>query len=417
MNIVLFEDHLVAQLAPATLLRPAYTLSCGGTSLREIAEELSESVHGAIREYLEPTQCDHLDSKLFAPGEPSLFLNARLVPDAATLREVVQRVSQQRASCHVQVGDSMALCFVANASNLELEGQSVAQQSVLEFVRGQTNQGSQQIENDSLSLFQYPHELITRHQRILAGNLADEIDQRNYVEIQPGVFVVEAMKSPPNVVFDTSGGPIILESGVSIGAFTVIKGPTRIGANTKISPHSYLKGTLSIGHTCKVGGELSKSVVEAYSNKVHAGFLGCAYLGRWVNLGAGTSNSNLKNTYGSIRVEYHDVGRVDTGEQFLGCVIGDYSKTAINCSIYTGKIIGVCSNMYGTVTANVPSFCNYAKSFGEITEHPPEVMSVTQQRVFKRRGILARECDQQLLHDAYAIERPKRQLANTSPSF
>lgn len=156
--------------------------------------------------------------------------------------------------------------------------------------------------------------------------------------------------------------------------------------------------------------------MEAYSNKVHDGYLGSSYIGSWVNLGAGTCNSNLKNTYGTVRVEY-EYGKVDTGMQFFGCIIGDYSKTAIQTSIYTGKMIGVCSNIYGMVTTNVPSFANYARSFGEITEHPVDVMEATQERMFQRRGVQQSEAHRRLLQAMYEIESPKRELANQPPSL
>ena len=115
------------------------------------------------------------------------------------------------------------------------------------------------------------------------------------------------------------------------------------------------------------------SIVEPYTNKQHHGFLGHSYLGSWINLGAGTCNSDLKNTYGTVNMEYHG-RKVATGMQFIGCIMGDYAKTAINTGIFTGKTVGTCSMLYGFVTTNVPSFVNYARSFGQVTELPVEVM-------------------------------------------
>ena len=127
-------------------------------------------------------------------------------------------------------------------------------------------------------------------------------------------------------------------------------------------------------------------MIESFTNKQHHGFLGHSYVGSWVNLGAGTSNSDLKNTYGEVRLEFHHA-KVDTGMQFLGAVIGDYAKSAINTSIFTGKIIGVSSMLYGFIGQNVPSFCNYARSFGQITECPVDQAVLIQKRMFARRGI------------------------------
>ena len=133
-------------------------------------------------------------------------------------------------------------------------------------------------------------------------------------------------------------------------------------------------------------------------------------LGSWVNLGAGTCNSDLKNTYGQVSMEY-DGRKVATDMQFIGCIIGDYAKTAVNTSIFTGKTIGACTMVYGFVTTNVPSFVNYARSFQQVTEAPVEVMIATQARMFERRGVAQRPCDIQLLRDMYELTRHERQLA------
>ncbi|MGL6195785.1 MAG: putative sugar nucleotidyl transferase, partial [Thermoguttaceae bacterium] len=130
-----------------------------------------------------------------------------------------------------------------------------------------------------------------------------------------------------------------------------------------------------------------------------------------INLGAGTCNSDLKNTYGEVTPEYGGK-KVRSGMQFLGCVVGDYSKTAINTSIFTGKIIGACSMVYGFVTTNVPSFVNYARSFGQVTETTVEVLIAAQERMFARRNVVQRQCDIQLLKDIYELTRGERQLAN-----
>ncbi|MEX2027317.1 MAG: glucose-1-phosphate thymidylyltransferase, partial [Pirellulaceae bacterium] len=142
----------------------------------------------------------------------------------------------------------------------------------------------------------------------------------------------------------------------------------------------------------------------------HHGFLGHSYLGSWINLGAGTCNSDLKNSYGTVKMEYRGQ-QVSTGMQFVGCLIGDYSKTAINTGIFTGKTVGCCSMVYGFVTTNVPSFVNYARLFGQVTELPVDVMAASQQRMFARRNVEQRPCDVQLLQAMYELTRNERQLA------
>jgi glucose-1-phosphate thymidylyltransferase len=186
--------------------------------------------------------------------------------------------------------------------------------------------------------------------------------------------------------------------------------------SARVLEHAALKDAVTIGRVAKIGGEIEASIVEAYTNKQHHGFLGHSYLGSWINLGAGTCNSDLKNTYGPVNMEYAGQ-KVATGMQFVGAIIGDYAKTAINTGIFTGKMIGACSMVYGFVTTNVPSFVNYARLFGQVTEAPVEVMIATQRRMFERRGIAQRPCDIQLLHDMYALTTHERQRSGEALSL
>jgi glucose-1-phosphate thymidylyltransferase len=135
-----------------------------------------------------------------------------------------------------------------------------------------------------------------------------------------------------------------------------------------------------------------------------------------VNLGAGTSNSDLKNTYGEVRLEYPH-RRVDTGMQFLGCILGDFAKSAINTSIFTGKIIGVSSMLYGFIGSNVPSFSNYARSFGQITECPVDQAVLIQKRMFARRGIRQTPEDAALLKDVFELTRIERLISDEPPAL
>ena len=260
-----------------------------------------------------------------------------------------------------------------------------------------------------LSLLEYPHHLVYYNQKILIDNLEYRLKKGTYKEVVDGVFAAEDTRIGDHLVCDTRNGPILLENRARIGPFAYLSGPVHIGARTRVIEHAAIKDFVSIGHTAKIGGEVESSVVEAYTNKQHHGFLGHSYLGSWINLGAGTCNSDLKNTYGEVKMEYHG-RKVSTGMQFVGCIMGDYAKTAINTGIFTGKTVGVCSMLYGFVTTNVPSFVNYARLFGQVTELPPDVMIATQRRMFVRRKVTQRDCDRQLIRDMYRLTRDERQL-------
>lgn len=176
-----------------------------------------------------------------------------------------------------------------------------------------------------------------------------------------GVKLGQNVKTEPNVFFDTEHGPIV------------------IGDNSIIRAGAILRGPILIGEHCKVGGEIEHSIFENYSNKQHYGYVGYSYIGSWVNIGGGTSIATLKNNYGTIKM-----AGVDTGEQFLGAILGDYVKTAINTSIFCGKIIGESAHLYGTVTEDVPAFTSHV-SPGKMFELPLEIAKKIQQAMMQRR--------------------------------
>jgi UDP-N-acetylglucosamine diphosphorylase/glucosamine-1-phosphate N-acetyltransferase len=157
------------------------------------------------------------------------------------------------------------------------------------------------------------------------------------------------------VHLDATDGPIRLSNGVRVSAFTRLAGPAFVGSDTQILGGSL--GNVTIGPTCRVRGEVSSSVFLGYVNKAHDGYIGHAYLGSWVNLGALTTNSDLKNNYGSVRV-HTARGPVDTGLIKVGCFLGDHVKTGIGTLLPTGCVVGVGSNFFGGLMAPryVPPF-------------------------------------------------------------
>jgi UDP-N-acetylglucosamine diphosphorylase/glucosamine-1-phosphate N-acetyltransferase len=157
--------------------------------------------------------------------------------------------------------------------------------------------------------------------------------------------MAEGATIEPHTVFDTTGGPIFVDRGAHIHAFTRISGPTYIGADSTILGGDVL--ACSIGPVSKIRGEISGSAVLGYTNKGHEGFVGSSYLGQWVNLGAGTTTSNLKNTYGPVAL-WTPTGVRPTGMQFLGTLFGDHVKTGIGTMLTTGTVLGAGANVFGT---------------------------------------------------------------------
>ncbi len=163
-----------------------------------------------------------------------------------------------------------------------------------------------------------------------------------------GVFIEEGAQIGPQVVLDASGGPILIRKGAIVAPFTHLIGPVAVGRDSQILGDRVTMS--SIGDHCKIRGEFSNSIALGHSNKGHHGFVGHSYLGRWVNLGALTTTSNLKNTYGTVQI-WTPSGVRDTGQQFLGTLFGDHAKTGIGTMLSTGTVIGAGASVFG---ANAP---------------------------------------------------------------
>lgn len=414
MLIVLVEDDRVTQLYPITISRPACAISCGSFRLVDLAGELGPPLHMCVRPHLvDVWRADGWSVGLPARAaeQPLLVVNARLVPSAAALGPLRSLLAAGRATVVRGIVNGAAGPVRHIAAALLPPGSLPAAapdtpQKWTQFLAG-LELPAWDLE---LPLFEYPHDIVRHHLATLGPNLEHRLAGGQYREIAEGVFAAAGARIGQYIVSDTSRGPIVLEAGASIGPYCYLSGPVYLGAGARVIEHAALKDCVALGHTTKIGGEVEGSIIEPYTNKQHHGFLGHSYLGSWVNFGAGTCNSDLKNTYGHVNMEYQGQ-KVATGMQFIGCLVGDYAKSAINTGIFTGKTVGTCSMLYGFVTTNVPSFVNYARSFGQVTEAPVEVMVATQLRMFARRNVQQRPCDVQLLYDMHELTRHERQIA------
>ena len=184
------------------------------------------------------------------------------------------------------------------------------------------------------------------------------------------------------VIIDASKGPIIIDSEAILDHGVILEGPNYIGKKTYIAPGTKVRPNNIIGPMCKVGGELIENNFLGYSNKVHDGFLGHSYIGEWVNIGAGTNNSNLKNNYNpvKVRIEEHTY---ETQLQFLGSLIGDYTRIAIGTNLNTGTTVGIGSNVFEHQFINnyIPPF-----SWGRDEKVEIEKLLDTISKMQKRRG-------------------------------
>ena len=212
------------------------------------------------------------------------------------------------------------------------------------------------------------------------------------------VFVEEGAEIQPYVVLDARTGPILIRKGASVAAFTNLIGPMYVGRDTQVMGDR-ISGS-SIGDQCKVRGEFSASVMLGHSNKGHAGFIGHSYMGRWVNIGAMTTTSNLKNTYGSVQL-WTPTGMRSTGLQFLGTLFGDHAKTGIGTMLSTGTVVGAGANLFETdmPPKTVPPFAwGHAEPYE--TYDVAKFLAVAE-RVMKRRHVDLGEKGRKQLSEAH----------------
>ncbi len=180
----------------------------------------------------------------------------------------------------------------------------------------------------------------------------------NVFAIAPNnIYIGNNVKIAPSVYIDASSGPIVIDDNVVIMGLAGLIGPMYIGKNTFIKMGAKIYENNLIGNWCKVGGEVENSIFQSYSNKQHDGYLGHSYIGEWVNLGADTNNSDLKNTYSKIKMRLpHKT--IQTEKTMLGLMCGDHTKSAINTQFNTGTVIGISSIIFdsGFLPTTIPSF-------------------------------------------------------------
>jgi UDP-N-acetylglucosamine diphosphorylase/glucosamine-1-phosphate N-acetyltransferase len=226
--------------------------------------------------------------------------------------------------------------------------------------------------------------------------------------VNPGNIVIgEGAKVKPGVVLDGETGPIWIGENVTVFPNAVIEGPAYIGNRSMIKVGAKIYENTSIGPVCKVGGEVEGAIIHSFSNKQHDGFLGHAYLGMWVNLGADTNNSDLKNNYGNVKLVI-DGETVDSGSMFMGLVMGDHSKSSINSMFNTGTVVGVSSNVFGSgfPPKSVPSFA-WGGAEGIKTYDLERALDVAR-RVMGRRKIVLSAAGENVLRTVFDLTKKER---------
>ncbi len=238
------------------------------------------------------------------------------------------------------------------------------------------------------------HWLISRPWHIL-----DRLEETAAHDL-PRSAVAESAKVHPTAVLDDSQGAVVVDGHATIGAFCVLEGPVYVGPHTIVQPHTLLRPRTMLGPKCKVAGEISFSIVHGYTNKAHFGYLGHSLVGAWCNLGAGTVVSNLKNTYGPVRMQLDaDAAPEDTRRGFQGPVVGDFVRTAIGTRILTGSCIGTATML--ATSRFSPKFTRagaFLTDDGE-TAHDVDKLVALVRGVVTRRGEMFSDAEGALLRE------------------
>lgn len=358
MKLCLVEDQGYKLLYPLTKTRPVFGLRCGKFTLEErilknFGPQVSQ-VHYLMRPELKAVwklkNQTGAEIDFDIPGQGDrLILNGRVLYDESSLRKIMSKTGRAESAIWL-LEDTWGAIYLP-------EGHPAISEDELMDNSFDFSRFRNQVYLD-LDLITYPWDLIRYNYKMIGKDFSfikKRLNKLCYPPLPREVAFVGDKKLIigsyadiyPFVTFDTTHGPIIIGDNVTIEPGAFIKGPVSIGDNCLVSANTKIYSNTSLGETCKVGGEISHSIIQGFSNKRHNGFLGNAYLGEWVNLGAGTNNSNLKNNYNTIAVQLNGE-RIDTGTQFVGLFMGDHSRSAIGATFNTATFIGVGCNIFGT---------------------------------------------------------------------
>jgi UDP-N-acetylglucosamine diphosphorylase/glucosamine-1-phosphate N-acetyltransferase len=388
MRVCLFEDRHAGDLEPLTLTRPVFALLCGCTRLAEkhyrafAATGRGALVRSGLAEVCRQEYADvAVNDSAWLRAGPVVLVNGRWLPPAPPALPdgcdpCVGLVDDEVA--YVLLGpDLAATVWIDNVEESldRLRRLLPARPAGGQLLRHLWELVDHNADEITLDTWLSSPERPRRHDVPLA--LMGPADR---LHIDPTARI------EPLVAADTTGGPVVIDREAVVAAFTRLEGPCYIGPGTQVLGARVRAGT-SLGPLCRVGGEVEASIVLGHSNKYHDGFLGHAYVGEWVNLGAGTSNSDLRNDYGEVRVQVNGQ-LVATGRSKVGCFLGDHTKSGLGTLLNTGTSAGVFCNLLpsgGLLPRSVPSFAGV--NSGALVENSDiDALLRTADKVMRRRG-------------------------------
>lgn len=417
-----FEDDRVDDFYPLSLSHTVAELQCGILSLGDkwSARIDNDEVRLISRRSLQ----DYLFSSLQWPindfenleHEQIVLINPRFLPTEELITQIEEETRERLFVC----GDIPVAMIATPASAIWQTLKASNEESCFPHLQ-RWAQGLPQTKVELKSV-RYLWDLVHRNSDeivldfdLLVPELdfsqmmdSSDVDEEALIYNADDVYIGRGCQIDGQVVIDARPGPIYISDKVQVFPHSRIEGPCYIGDGCQIVGGKIRTGC-SFGPHCRVGGEVEESVMLGYSNKYHDGFLGHAYIGEWVNLGALTTNSDLKNNYGNIKVELPS-GLIDTGMNKVGCLIGDHTKTGIGTLLTTGMTIGFATNLFGGGLAGgrfLPSFMWGGRD--GFVEHRVEDAIATAKIVMSRRGRQFGDAEEQLFKLVFEATKGQRQ--------
>jgi UDP-N-acetylglucosamine diphosphorylase/glucosamine-1-phosphate N-acetyltransferase len=382
MNYILFDGTVRNALLPFTFTRPVADIRIGILTIREKWETyLGSTTTTVTEEYLQ-------DKFPMVEMEENVMINASFLPNAV-LSEMVSNLEVNQA---IFKGDEV-IAFFTQESQEEVDFDTY---EIIEF-----NDEVLTVEN-TWDIFQKNDAAIREDFDLLTEDRRSQPIPKSINVISPENIFIEEGAKLEFVTLNASSGPIYIGKDSEIMEGSVIRGPFALCEGAQVKLASKVYGATTVGPHSRIGGEVNNSVLFAYSNKGHDGFLGNSVLGEWCNIGADSNNSNLKNNYEEVKLwSYETENFANTGLQFCGLMMGDHSKCGINTMFNTGTVIGVSANIFGSGFPRnfVPSFSwGGASGFSTyITKKAFETARI----VMSRRNIEFDEKEQQILEHVF----------------
>ena len=339
MNYILFEDFKVSNLRPFSINHASFDIRIGiYSNIERILNLLSkdDKLYLIVRPEIEG---------IIREKYSQFIINPKIIPSGLMLNGATIWNSKIISKFEINKSYSSDGNLVAVFRNVSTE---------LDQFQDVLNKSLEVTIDINLIHINYLWDSIFCLSNILSSDAKDISSTSNYnidssvvINNNENIFINDNANIKPGVILDGSKGPIIIDKNVTIDIGSLIQGPIYIGENSIINPGAKLRGNVSIGPVSKIGGELEDVIIQGYTNKQHDGYLGHSFLGEWINLGANTNNSDLKNNYSNVRINISKDLQINTLQQFLGVLIGDYTRTGISTMLNTGTFIGLGANVFG----------------------------------------------------------------------